>query len=265
MAQPIKRPPVYAVKSVDHALRLATALQLEGALTVSEAAARLGVARSTAHRLLGMLVYRDFAVQGEDLAYRAGPVLELAVHSQSQVSRLRAAALPHLARVVELVEESANLAVLVGRTVRFVASVESPQALRVGSREGMVFAAHQTTTGLLLLAEYDETEVDRLYATGAAADSVDLPALREELARVRKAGFAVNQDRSERGVTAVGVGVRDPVGEVVAGLSISMPSVRFDLVRLGAVLQLLRAAAQGVECDLAAAARGGEDAGRPTV
>jgi len=265
VAQPIKRPPVYAVKSVDHALRLATALQLEGALTVSEAAARLGVARSTAHRLLGMLVYRDFAVQGEDLAYRAGPVLELAVHSQSQVSRLRAAALPHLARVVELVEESANLAVLVGRTVRFVASVESPQALRVGSREGMVFAAHQTTTGLLLLAEYDETEVDRLYATGAAADSVDLPALREELARVRKAGFAVNQDRSERGVTAVGVGVRDPVGEVVAGLSISMPSVRFDLVRLGAVLQLLRAAAQGVECDLAAAARGGEDAGRPTV
>jgi DNA-binding IclR family transcriptional regulator len=265
VAQPIKRPPVYAVKSVDHALRLATALQLEGALTVSEAAARLGVARSTAHRLLGMLVYRDFAVQGEDLAYRAGPVLELAVHSQSQVSRLRAAALPHLARVVELVEESANLAVLVGRTVRFVASVESPQALRVGSREGMVFAAHQTTTGLLLLAEYDETEVDRLYATGASADSVDLPALREELARVREAGFAVNQDRSERGVTAVGVGVRDPVGEVVAGLSISMPSVRFDLVRLGAVLQVLRAAAQGVECDLAAAARGGEDAGRPTV
>jgi len=252
VAQPIKRPPVYAVKSVDHALRLATALQL-------------GVARSTAHRLLGMLVYRDFAVQGEDLAYRAGPVLELAVHSQSQVSRLRAAALPHLARVVELVEESANLAVLVGRTVRFVASVESPQALRVGSREGMVFAAHQTTTGLLLLAEYDETEVDRLYATGASADSVDLPALREELARVREAGFAVNQDRSERGVTAVGVGVRDPVGEVVAGLSISMPSVRFDLVRLGAVLQVLRAAAQGVECDLAAAARGGEDAGRPTV
>lgn len=251
MAQPIKRPPVYAVKSVDHALRLATALQVEGALTVSEAAARLGVARSTAHRLLGMLVYRDFAVQGEDLAYRVGPVLELAAHSQSQASRLRAAALGHLARVVELVEESANLAVLVGRTVRFVASVESPQALRVGSREGMVFAAHETTAGLLLLGEYDEAEVDRLYATAAATDSVDLPALRKDLARVRKAGFAVNRDRSERGVTAIGVGVRDPAGEVVAGLSISMQSVRFDVARLEAVLQVLRGAAQGIERDLA--------------
>lgn len=250
MVQPIKRAPAYAIKSVDHALRLATALQLEGALTVSEAAARLGVARSTAHRLLGMLVYRDFAVQGEDLAYRVGPVLELAAHSESQVSRLRAAAMGHLARVVELVEESANLAVLVGRTVRFVASVESPQALRVGSREGMVLAAHETTAGLLLLGEYDEAEVDRLYAA-AATDSVDLPALRKDLARVRKAGFAVNRDRSERGVTAIGVGVRDPAGEVVAGLSISMPSVRFDVARLEAVLQVLRGAAQGIERDLA--------------
>ena len=97
MAQEMKTRPSYAISSVDHALHIATMLQLEGRLTVSEAAQRLGIARSTAHRLLTMLVYRDFAVQDESRVYHAGPVLELAAHSPSEASRLRTIALPHLA------------------------------------------------------------------------------------------------------------------------------------------------------------------------
>lgn len=81
MDKPLKNPPPYAIASVDHALRAAAMLQLEGGLTVSQVAERLGVARSTAHRLLAMLVYRDFAVRDEDRVYRAGPVLELAAYA----------------------------------------------------------------------------------------------------------------------------------------------------------------------------------------
>ena len=84
MNKPLKAPPPYAIASVDHALRAAAMLQLEDGLTVSQVAERLGVARSTAHRLLAMLVYRDFAVQDEDRVYRAGPVLELDSHSPSR-------------------------------------------------------------------------------------------------------------------------------------------------------------------------------------
>lgn len=51
-AKSTKERPAYAITSVDHALRLAALLQLEGATTVTDAAARLGVAPSTAHRLL---------------------------------------------------------------------------------------------------------------------------------------------------------------------------------------------------------------------
>ena len=132
----------------------------EGELTVTEVAARLGVARSTAHRLLAMLVYRDFAVQTENRAYRAGPVLELAAHSQSEASRLRAVALPHVAALVDVVDESANLMIRTGDTARFVASVECRQALRVGNREGMVFPAHRVTGGLVLLAELSQSELE---------------------------------------------------------------------------------------------------------
>ena len=185
----MKTPPTYAIASVDHALRLATMLQLEGTLTVADAAERLGVARSTAHRLLQMLVYRDFAVQDGARAYHAGPVLQLAEHSRSQTSLLRAAALPQMRRLSEVLDESVNLTVRIGGTVRFIASVESRQALRVGSREGMVFPAYRTSGGLLLLAELPADQVaallDEPYGD-AESDLPDLPgAERPDPARLR--------------------------------------------------------------------------------
>jgi DNA-binding IclR family transcriptional regulator len=252
--KPLRTPPPYAITSVDHALRAAAMLQLEGGLTVSEVAGRLGVARSTAHRLLAMLVYRDFAVQDEDRIYRAGPVLELASHSQSQVSSLRAAALPQLRKLVGLLNETANLAIRTGDTVRFIASAEGRQGLRVGSREGMVFPAHRTTAGLLLLAELPEPELNLLYAeeryAGRPAERPDLASLRTELARVRRKGFAVNRERSERGLVAIGVAVRGPDDTAQAGLAVSMPSVRYDPRQLRPLVAVLNTAARALEAGL---------------
>ncbi|MFG3289109.1 IclR family transcriptional regulator [Streptomyces sp. NPDC048179] len=255
MDKPLKTPPPYPIASVDHALRVAAMLQLEGGATVSQIAERLGVARSTAHRLLAMLVYRDFAVQDENRTYRAGPVLELAAHSQSLVSRLRAAALPHLHRVVGLLDETTNLIVRSGDTARFIASVECRQALRVGSREGMVFPAHRTTAGLLLLADLPDEELEEVYAPERYRDRPgerpDLSRLRSELRRIRRNGFAVNQERSERGLVAIGVPVRDLAGTALASLAMSMPSVRYDRHRLQPLVATLNAAARALEEDLA--------------
>ncbi|WP_435135275.1 IclR family transcriptional regulator [Actinacidiphila sp. bgisy144] len=255
MDKPLRTPPPYPIASVDHALRAAAILQMEGGATVSQIAERLGVARSTAHRVLAMLVYRDFAVHGEDRVYRAGPVLELAAHSQSLVSRLRAAALPHLHRVVDLVDETANLIVRTGDTARFIASVECRQALRAGSREGMVFPAHRTTAGLLLLAELTAEELDEVYAAeryrDRPAERPDLARLRAELRRLRRNGFAVNKERSERGLVAIGVLVRDRDGTALGGLSVSMPSVRYDTGRLQSLVAALETSARALERDLA--------------
>jgi len=257
MDRQLKQPPSYAVSSVDHALRIAVMLQLEGELTVSEVASRLGVARSTAHRLLAMLVYRDFAVQTESRAYRAGPVLELAAHSRSAASRLRTIALPHMAELVEVVGESSNLIVRTGDTARFVASVECTQALRVGNREGMVFPAHRLTGGLVLLAELSPEQVESIYAperyVDRAAERPDLRRLHRELEKVRANGFALNEGRSERGVVAVGRPVRDAEGVAVAGLSVSMPSVRYDPQQLPGWVAAIGFAVRVIEAELRAA------------
>lgn len=245
MDKPLRVPPAYAIRSVDHALRLATALQVEGGLTVTDAAERLGVARSTAHRLLQMLVFRDFAAQDEQRIYRPGAVLSLVDAHESRIALVRTTALPHLRRLVSIVNETANLGVLVGATTRFVASVECEQALRVTSREGMAFPADRTTSGMLLLADMPTNE-----AVALCGESTDLSRLRLDISRIRRQGFFVNQERSERGVVAVGVPVRDTDGRAIAGLAVSMPSVRYDKNLLSSLVTMLADVAQGMERDL---------------
>jgi IclR family transcriptional regulator, acetate operon repressor len=245
----VKNKPAYAVGSVDHALRLATMLQQEGPLGVSAAAERLGVSRSTAHRLLAMLVYRDFAEQGGDRRYQAGPVLRPADPVGAPVALLRQTAIPHMRVLVARVRETVNLQVLSGTEIRFVASAECDQVLRVGDRAGRVLPAHLVSGGKALLASLPAAELTHRYA----GTDVDLTRLRRELTLIRKRGFAINDQLTETGLTAVGMIVPWPTGdEPAAALSLALPSARFDHDLLPTWVGALSATAIAVAHDLAA-------------
>lgn len=249
----MKNRPAYAIASVDNALRLATVLQLEGPVTVSEAAERLGVGRSTAHRLLAMLCYRDFAVQADDRRYRPGPVLAPARTSAQTMARIRSVAMPHLAELTVAVDETANLSVLSGFLTRFVASVECRQTLRVTTREGMAFPAHRTSGGLAMLAALSRDDVSDRFAAADAEDlqgeSLTLASLHQQLAPVRSRGFALNNGRTEKGIVAIGMAVTDPAGGL-AGISVAMPSVRFSRDRIPRIAQELSRTKAAIERDL---------------
>ncbi|MFI7062334.1 IclR family transcriptional regulator [Kribbella sp. NPDC050124] len=246
MAREMKNPPAYGVVSVDHALRLAVILQVEGPLTVAAAAERLGVARSTAHRLLSTLVYRDFAVQDDDRSYRAGPVLEVAATTHSGIGAIRAAALGPMRTLVDTLDETVNLSIRTGRTIRFIASVESTQTLRVGSREGMVLPAHHSTGGLVMLAALTDEQLATLYAD----EDVDLAKLRRELRAVRRSGIAINRERTERGLIAFGHAITNSQGDTVAAVSVSMPSARYSPARVEQIAPALSAAALNISAAL---------------
>ncbi len=223
----MKNRPQYAVASVDSALRLALLLRQEGPLRISEAAERLGVARSTAHRLLAMLVYRDFAEQLPDKTYAAGRVLRSGPPAASRVTALRTAALRHLKTLTERTGETSYLQVLVGREIRFVATVECNQVLKVGDREGRLLPARYASGGKALLAALPEREVIALFSDSSAKPSAELAVLLRELKGIRTHGFAINNQQTEAGVTAIGKVIRVRTGEPVAALSLAMPSIRF--------------------------------------
>ena len=218
----VKNRPSYAIASVDSALLLATLLQQEGPLRVTDVAARLEVSVSTAHRLLGMLVYRDFAEQLPDRRYGSGPVLRAAA-PDAPVTRLRTVALPHLRELVTALGETVNVMVLTGSDVRFVATVECDHVLRVGDRTGRVLPAHLSSGGkaVLALAGAEQTAVVLGTLDGAVAARLE-----RELRTIRRRGFAVNDQATETGLTAVGVAVPPAGGVSGAAISLAAPTAR---------------------------------------
>lgn len=245
----MKNRPAYAIASVDSALLLASLLQQEGAMRVTDVAARLGVSVSTAHRLLGMLVYRDFAEQLPDRSYAAGPVLRRGRLQQASVTRLREVALPHLRRLVDAMGETANAMVLAGGDVRFVATVESDQVLRVGDRTGRTLPAHLSSGGKAVLATLD---AERLAPVVDALEADTAARLERELRLIRCRGYAVNDQATEPGLTAVGVAVPPAGGVTGAALSLAAPSARYSRDRSPTWASALAEAADAVAGDLSA-------------
>lgn len=237
-ARPAEPPEGPGATSVDKALWL---LQLVGerqALRVAEAADLLGVARSTAHRLLTALRRRGLVMQDRpNGAYRPGPALyEIGLAAVSRID-IRRVARPVLEQLREQTGETASLAVLEGTTIRFVDCVESPRSVRVGDRTGVTRQAHASAVGKAILAGLSDAELDRRYPGGdlpaatTPAAITDAAVLRAEIAEIRARGYALNWEESSEGVCAVAVALRDTVGQPLAGLGVAAPSSRMGEVR----------------------------------
>jgi IclR family acetate operon transcriptional repressor len=250
----MKNKPPYALQSVDHALQLLQILRDNGSLRVSEAAQELGTARSTAHRLLAMLLYRDFAVQDEARNYLPGPALSAPQAAGGRIRELRRRVRPHMEALCVTVQETVNLLVRVGTETRFIASVECSQALRVGDRRGVILPAAITSGGRALLADLTPQAVAQLYATTGQEQHVDMAKLRRHLSTARQRGYAINDQETEGGVSAMAVCLRDAAGDAVAALAIAVPSVRFTRARQPMLAAVLRETAGRASAELAAAA-----------
>ncbi|MEH0109523.1 IclR family transcriptional regulator [Tersicoccus sp. MR15.9] len=249
--------PAYALTSVDNTLRLLQLLRDTGRLRLKDAAEELGIAPSTAHRLMAMLVYRGFAVQDEGRRYQPGPALGVGPVTSSRNRQLRTLCAPFMETLCEDTGETVNLSVRVGTRSRFLFTVESGNVLRVGDRRGAVLPAHRTSGGKVLLAELDDDAVRRLFTSpvaetgGDALGEADLSALLHELGQIREQGFAANIDATESGVSALGVALRGPSGRAVAALSISAPTFRSDRLLARPVRAVLFERRRQIEEELA--------------
>lgn len=238
-----------ALRSVDSALLLATVLQQEGPLRVTDAAARLGVSVSTAHRVLGALVFRDFAVQLPDRSYGPGKLLQHSPAPPDAVAQLRDAALPHMRDLVDRLGETVNLTILVDSAVRFVATVECGHVLRVGDRTGRSLPAHLTSGGTAVLATLSRAELETALV---GLDDLAVDRLHHELRAVRRCGYAVNDQRTEAGLTAVGVALPRVAGVPLASIALAMPTARYSRHSLAVWSADLSRAAAEIAMDLQA-------------
>lgn len=243
----MRNKPTYALQSVDAALRLAQMLQAFGPMRVSDVAIELEVGVSTAHRLVSMLVYRGFAEQLPDRRYGPGAGLRPMPVLDSAASELRDCARGPMQALVASSGESANLVVLAGVEVRFVATAECDRVLRVGDRAGQRLPAHLTSGGKAIMARLPEDEMDRFNELDPAV----LSSFHRDVLAARQAGFASNHQDTEKGLSAIGVALAPLSGSVHAAICLAMPTARYRRSMLATYVADLTHAARAIEaaCD----------------
>ncbi|MYS19248.1 transcriptional regulator, IclR family [Streptomyces sp. DvalAA-14] len=224
-----------------------------GEVGLSELASTSGLPLPTIHRLIRTLLDRGYVRQQPNRRYALGPRLIRLGESASRL--LGGWARPHLAELVEATGETANMALLDGDEVVYVAQVPSRYSMRMFTEVGRRDLPHSTGVGKALLAELPPEEVRALLArTGmpAATDRTitEPEALLAELERIRAVGYAVDDNEQEVGVRCLAVTVPD--SPTAAAISVCGPSGRVTEAATEKIVPVLRDVAR----QLALALRG---------
>jgi IclR family acetate operon transcriptional repressor len=233
------------VQAVDRALDVLEALaRSDVPMGVGEVADATGLPQGTEHRLLRSLQGRGYVRHDSSRKYAVGTApLRLGDAAQRSLAR---SARPHLAELVAFSGETANLAVLEGDDVVYVAQVPSPHTLRMFAEVGRHVPPHSTAVGKVLLAALPAERASALVRrAGLPARTertiTDPNRFAEELRLTRERGWAVDEGEQELGVRCVAVPVGER-GQVVAAISLSGPSERFDREAPGFVQRMQQVA-----------------------
>ncbi|MEM8891097.1 MAG: IclR family transcriptional regulator [Bacteroidota bacterium] len=223
---------------------------------VTELAEAIGSNKSTIYRFLSDMekrgiLYKDPATEKYSLGLK---LFELGnrVHLQTAfVDKTH----PELIKVAGSITETVHIAVLKNHQVFYVDKVESPQGLKISSHIGSFNPAYATSLGKMLLA-YQESDLQAqsikaiMNGQGPVAYTKNTITNREpllkELQQIRQNGFAIDREEFEIGLICVAVPIFNQRNEVVASLSASGPSSRFEEEKVSDYVATLKIGADAI-------------------
>jgi DNA-binding IclR family transcriptional regulator len=224
----------YPVKSLAKALRiLDTVGRFQHGTSIAALSKELKMGKSTVHRLLATL--RDFDLIWFDPTtsnYALGSRILRWSDLLVQQNLLVRHGLPILRDLVNAGRETANLAILDGTEVLYVAQFESMERLRLSEAVGTRHPAHATALGKALLATMSDGEFEQLYGKVDVLKSltantiVDRRRLKEHLQKVKNEGVAYDFEENVVGVICLGAVVRNFARKPIAAMSVSLPIQR---------------------------------------
>jgi IclR family transcriptional regulator, KDG regulon repressor len=229
---------------------------------ISALAKRLGIAKSTAHRLASTLVAEGMLEQDRESGkYRLGLALfrlGALVRRRMEVSN---EARPYLYSLRETINESVHLAILDGADIMYVYHLECTHAIRSRSDLGVRKPAHATAEGQAILAFQPPEVIQHVIARGLAAHTpktvTNPERFLKSLATVRQRGCAVEDEESEIGMVCLAAPIRDDTGAVVAALGIAGPVTRLTKKAVASAIPHVIATADQVSARLGYRPRAG--------
>ena len=221
-------------------------------LGIADISRELDLPRQTVHRVIRQLEELGLLRKDPSLErYVTGPrlrALALNTISSSHTTRASHAILQSL---VDKVKETCNVGMLDGHEIIYIDRVECDWPLRVLLKAGSHVPVHCTAIGKLLLAYLDKDSRQRILRTAELRrftkyTITDPDLLEASCEQIAAQGYSVNNQEDAIGLIALAVPVRDPQGEVIAGLAVHAPEPRFPIAKAIEHLDVFRAAADRI-------------------
>jgi len=244
------------VQALDRGIALLQTIAQHHGVSLSDLSVQVGMPASSAHRLLMTLQQHDFVDFDENTQLWQVGIEAFRVGSAylSRTNFIEAAQAP-LRHLMEATGETANLAVMDNAEVVFVAQVETTNPIRAFFSAGTRALMHSSGIGKALLAQLPRHKVEGLLKTVGlpqytAKTLVTPQDLYADLDLIAARGWSFDEEERYTGMSCVGAAIRNAHGQVVGGISVSGPSVRFEPQHIALIGAKVTTAAQQVTLTL---------------
>jgi DNA-binding IclR family transcriptional regulator len=246
----------YKVQALDRAFAVLDLLgESETPLGLAQVASSLQLHKSTAHRFLMVLERHRMVERTTGGKFRLG--LRLFDYGNRAIEKydLRERAQPHLRRLVTETEETAHLCILEGHHVIYIDKIEPARSVRMITRIGASNPVHCTSVGKAMLAFLPEDRIAEImkrlrFERFTTRTISTAEALRTEIEKTRRRGYAVDDEELEEGLRCIAVPVLDSQRLPVAAVSVSGPSFRVTAQKLPSIANQLLQCVRGISADM---------------
>lgn len=248
--------PQNTIQSVDRALDVLEILASKSGMTLSEVAFELNQSPATIYRVLSTLQARgiietDPATQMWNIGPAAFQIGYAFMRRSSVVERSR----PIMRDLMVQTGETSNLGIEKSDMVMFVSQVETHETIRAFFPPGTQSPLHASGIGKALLAHYAQDRIARLLKNSSLERFTDKTItdpekILEEMGTIRSQGFAFDDEEKASGMRCIAAPILNFYGEAVAGISVSGPTHRMTLGRIGTISEAVKQAAMTLSVSL---------------
>jgi IclR family acetate operon transcriptional repressor len=241
-----------SIRAVDRALDILLCFSRRSPeLSMTQIAERVGMNKSTVHRLLATLEKKRFVDRDPTTgAYRPGIRLLQVAYLSLEYNDLRRLAAPFLRELAGQSLETVDLAVLDETEVIYLEVIESPQRVKLAAAIGMRLPIFCTASGKAILAYLPEDSVKRMLSSGMTRyteNTLTTPeALFDNLQLIRERGVAFSEQEYEEGINAIGAPILDFKQKPVGSIAVTGPAYRLTRERMLELVPLVKTTASNI-------------------
>ncbi|UOR11517.1 IclR family transcriptional regulator [Halobacillus amylolyticus] len=220
------------VKSADRVINILDLLkEFPEGLTLKEIADRLSLPQSSTFHLLQTMEMRQFLSVTERKTYKLGPKLIQIGTRALETLDVNAEAQPYLRQLMENVEETVFMAVMLENELVYVAKVDNYRSVRTSAQIGMRKPMYCTGLGKAFLAFLPEQVKNNILSQiempAITKNTItDQDALNEQLLEFRRLGYSIDDEENEGSLYCLAAPIYNAAGEMTAAVSVAGPKNR---------------------------------------